>query len=442
MVIIGLEGVYSMKKIIIICVVVFFVGMGFQPAFANNNRISIGKVEQQPMGGKFIRTFGGNGWDEGKCVRQTSDGGYIITGHTQSFGAGSSDVWLIKTDNAGNEIWNRTFGGTDYDVGSCVQQTSDGGYIISGRAELFEPNWEDIWLIKTDSDGNMMWNRSFGGKWTENGDYVLQTSDGGYIIIGHTTSFGSWDVWLVKTDSDGNELWNRSFEGKETQGGNCIQHTSDGGYIITGYTYSFGAGESDVWLIKIDSSGNMLWNRTYGGTDYEFGSHVQQTTDGGYIIIGRTNSSGAGSWDVWLVKTDSSGNMIWNRIFGGPDRDYGRCVQQTTDGGYIITGTSYSFNSDDCDVWLIKTDSSGKMVWNRIFGDTCSDAGRFVQQTTDGGYIITGETASYGAGNWNVWLIKTDENGRSKTKTVTNNMLLLRILERFPLLHKMFLIIN
>jgi hypothetical protein len=350
----------------------------------------IGKVEQQPKGGNFIRTFGGNGWDEGKCVRQTTDGGYIITGHTQSFGAGKSDVWLVKTDNAGNELWNKTFGGAEFDSSRCVQQTSDGGYIISGEADSFSPDWEDIWLIKTDNSGNMIWNKTFGGKWSESGDYVLQTSDSGYIIAGHTTSFGSWDVWIIRTDSDGDELWNRSFGGKESQGGNCIQHTSDGGYIITGYTYSFGAGESDVWLIRTDSSGNMMWNRTFGGTD----------------------------------------------------RDFGRCVQQTTDGGFIITGTSYSFNSDDCDVWIIKTDSSGEMVWNRVFGDTSSDAGRFVQQTTDGGYIITGQTMSYGAGNWNVWLIKTDEYGRSKAKTVTDNMLLLRILERFPLLQKLLLFIK
>ena len=417
-----------MKKIIILGIICLFVGMGFQPAFANNNNISVGKAEQQPRSGTFMRTFGGDNWDEGFCVQQTTDGGYIITGLTYSFGAGSRDVWLIKTDSSGNMVWNRTFGGIPNDEGFCVQQTTDGGYIITGETWSYDVGFSDVWLIKTDSAGNKMWDKTFGGTGADSGYYIQQTTDGGYIITGFTYSFGAGlaDVWLIKTDNAGNMVWDKTFGGKGIDYGYCIQWTTDGGYIITGKY------DDDVWLIKTDSTGNMMWNKTFGRTDYDYGNCVQQTTDDGYIITGYTGR------DVWLIKTDSAGNMVWNRTFGGTSGDEGFCVQQTTDGGYIITGLTYSFGAGSRDLWLIKTDSTGNMMWNRTYGRTHPDKGRFVQQTIDDGYIIIGGTQSFGDISCDVWLIKTDKDGKPRNKEVTNNQLLLqRILERFPLLQKL-----
>ena len=364
---------------------------------------------------EWSKTFGGPGEDAGNAVQQTSDGGYTIAGYTDSFGAGRTDVYLMKTDKNGNEEWSKTFGGTDSDWGNSVQQTSDGGYIIAGEAYFFGP--ADICLIKTDKNGNLEWSKTFGGTGWDEGYSVQQTSDGGYIIAGYTDSFGagSDDVYLIKTDENGNEEWSKTFGGKECDGGKSVQPTSDGGYIIagytggyiiSGYTRPFGAGSSDVYLIKTDKNGNLEWNKTFGGTGWDEGYSVQQTSDGGYIIAGYTDSFGAGSDDVYLIKTDENGNEEWSKTFGGKECDGGKSVQPTSDGGYIIAGDTSSFGAGGFDVYLIKTDKNGNLEWSKTFGGSDWDYGNSVQQTTDGGYIIAGKTWSFGAG-WNdVWLIK------------------------------------
>jgi len=357
---------------------------------------------------EWSKTFGNPGDDFGESVQQTSDGGYVIAGFTESYGAGGKDVWLIKTDSNGDKAWDETFGGTSDDGGWSVQRTADGGYIISGYTESYGGGARDAWLIKTDSNGNKVWDKTFGGASDDDGWSVQQTLDGGYIVAGATGSYGAGegDVWLIKTDSDGDKVWDKTFGGTSDDAGWSVQQTSDGGYVIAGYTSSYGAGQWDAWLIKTDSNGNRVWDRTFGGVSFDDGESVQETSDGGYIIAGFTKSYGAGGEDVWLIKTDSSGNEVWDKTFGGTSDDVGWSVHQTSDGGYIIAGSTSSYGAGEWDAWLIKTDSDGNKVWEKTLGGTSDDDGISVHQTSDGGYVVAGATVSYGAGGQDVWLTK------------------------------------
>ncbi len=354
------------------------------------------------------RTYGGTNSDCGCSVQQTSDGGYITAG----YGAGG-DVYLIKTDTSGYALWTRTYGGTDTELGYSVQQTSDGGYIV---AVMTSGRYARVTLIKTDAQGDTLWTRDLGSTIMSEGYSVRQTSDGGYIIAAGPGM--DFDVYLIKTNASGDTLWTRSYGGTRSDCGYSVQQTSDGGYVIAGYTLSFGAGVYDVYLIKTNASGDTLWTRTYGGTSADCGYSVQQTLDGGYIITGYTCSFGAGAPDstnVYLIKTDASGDTLWTRTYSGTGNDCGRSVQQTADGGYIIAGYTHYFYigpPDSANVYLIKTDASGDTLWTRTYGGTSADYGYSVQQTSDGGYIVAGYTASFGAGSYDVYLIKTDSLGR------------------------------
>jgi len=313
-----------------------------------------------------------------------------------------------------DSLWNRTFGGDDDEYGESVQQTSDGGFIIAGSTYSYGAGQWDAYLIKTDNSGIEEWSQTFGGIWSDWGYSVQQTSDGGYIIAGYTRSYGAGgaDFYLFKTDALGNEEWGRAFGGSDEDEGRSVQQTNDGGYIMVGFTYSYGAGSSDVYLIKTDTLGIVQWDQTFGGYSMDGGRSVQQTSDGGYIIAGSTWSYGAGGADLYLIKADSTGNQEWVRTFGGYNCDYGETVQETSDGGYIITGsTGGDFGIVDFDLYLVKTDASGIEQWSRIFGGDNYDWGYDVQQTTDAGYIIAGYTWHYGHNSRDVYLIKTNTSG-------------------------------
>ena len=319
----------------------------------------------------------------GNSVQQTNDGGFIITGRT-NIGNGAS--FLLKTNGNGVEEWNIIMAPMIVGEGNSVQQTTDGGYIICGSEYINA--YENIFLKKVDANGNLLWSKNFGGPYDDRGNSVQQTTDGGYIITGNRGS----DIYLIKTNGNGDSLWTKTFGDQFNvyDWGYSIQQTIDGGYIICS------KGETHNYLIKTDENGIEQWSQNLFG-----GRSVQQTNDGGYIITGGSKS---------LIKTDENGDSLWTKTFGVTGDEIGYSVQQTSDGGYIVTGHTYSSAGNLYDIYLRKTDGNGQEQWNQTFGDTLYDFGRSVQQTVDGGYIISGgrNVSSYGEC---LFLMKTDGNG-------------------------------
>lgn len=378
--------------------------------FTLTNAYSGGKAAGPVI--EWERWFGGSEDDKAYSVQQTSDGGYIIAGYTYSSEAGSSDVYLVKTDSEGNMEWEKTFGGKGSDIGYSVRQTKDGGYIVGGFTSSYGAGGDDAYLIKTDAAGNMQWEQVYGGSKQDQYYSVRQTLDGGYVLVGATFSFGAGhrDGHLIKTDSDGNVQWDKTFGGGNHDATGWVEQTTDGGYIVAGYTNSYGVGDLDAYLIKTDPNGDQEWQQTFGGPNRDQAYSVRPTADGGYVLGGISHSYGAGDRDIYLIKTDSNGNLEWNQTFGEDGEEMGWIVSQTIDGGYIIGGATDAPDvfSSVGDAYLIKTDSRGNAQWEKRIGGSKSfgHVGP-VEQTSDGGYIAVGisKPRSFGP-NWDAYVVK------------------------------------
>lgn len=388
---------------------------------------------------EWNRIFGGSGKNDAfYSVQQTSDGGYIAAGYTDSSGAGLEDVWLIKTDISGNTQWSKTFGGKGSNKAFSVKQTTDRGYIIAGYMVPGQSGLLAL-AIKTDANGNEQWNRTYKKRGYEGYNSVQQVSDGGYIFAGWTkwnwVSGEKVDAWLVKTDANGNEQWNRTFiEQEDTVEFKSILQTTDDGYIILGGINSGSHNKRATLVVRTNASGYELWSKIFSGkVTYRFGekdqytaSSVQQTSDGDYIIAGSKIypyiNWGELSYnsDTWLIKIDNKGNEQWNKTFGGEGYEWANSVQQTSDGGYILAGITSSYGAMKGNALLIKTDEEGNMQWSKTLGDKkyTSEAlksrqrywgAESAQQTSDGGYIVAGHVYSDGA--YSAWLIKVKSTG-------------------------------
>mgnify|MGYP000921915451 FL=1 len=334
---------------------------------------------------EWNKTFGGSGSDVGNSVIEAEDGGYIIAGWTDSFGMGQNDVWLTKTDSKGFEEWNRTYGGTGDDIGRSVMNVGD-GYFIVGSTRSHGSEDFDLWLIKTDSEGNKVWDKTFGGPGDDLGNAIIGTKDGDYIIGGSKhQSDEDVDDWLIKIDSNGQEKWNRTLGDTGYETIIALQET-DGEYVTAGQTNSYGSGNIDIWIVKTDSNGDELWNRTLGSPGSDICNSIKQTRDGGFILVGRTDYYGTGKPDLWLMKVDSNGNKLWDKVFGGPEWDEGTSIIETND-GYMIAGSTSSY------IWLVKTDSSGDKTWDKRLAMSPSlsiPIASSIRQVKDGGYVILG----------------------------------------------------
>ena len=311
-------------------------------------------------------SFGGSFDDELYSIQRTSDAGYIATGRTKSYGDNNYDLFLIKADKSGNILWQKNYGGAREDEGYSVEETADGGYIVAGRTRSYGSGMYDVWLMKVDPSGEKIWDKAFGGALDDEASSIKQTIDGGFIIAGNTKSFGSgmYDVWLLKIDQFGGKIWDKTIGGSRDDMGDSIQETRDGGFVVAGTTGSWGNGDSDALLIKIDSNGNEQWKKTFGGprserNPWSRGWSVQQTADGGFAMLGSTNSVGSGGYDIWFIKTDANGDKIADKVYGGAYDEEGGSLVKTREGLHILIGSTRSFGSGGFDAWLIMTDQNG-----------------------------------------------------------------------------------
>jgi len=347
----------------------------------------------------WSKTYGGAGNDSGNCIVQTSDGGYIIGG---TYNYSTYRGWVVKTDIYGSMSWNKTFGL----LSAYVQQTSDGGFIIGtwGAPGI-------VSLVKTDFYGNITWSKTYHDILvTWHVEDIQQASDGGYVVLSNCFSL-TWGEGIIffKTDSDGNLEWQKDYApfGTRCRGYDFVE-TSDGGYMIAGLTSGFGAVGYDFWLVRTDANGNMLWNKTYGGAGTDIAYSLAKTSDGGFVMVGSTTSFGAGGSDLWLVKVDANGNLVWSKTYGGAGNDSGNCIVQTSDGGFVMVGSTTSFGAGGSDLWLVKVDANGNKQGDFfITGGVKDDWGSCVIESKDKLYfIVAGATESFGAGGRDLWLIK------------------------------------
>jgi len=365
------------------------------------------------LNAQWAITYGGSETDEAYSIQQTSDGGYIVAGETGSFGAGAIDFWILKLAPDGEIEWQKTYGGSRSDSASSIQQTNDGGYIVAGKTESFGAEYNDIWVLKLSSAGDIDWQKTYGGSGSDGASSIQQTSDGGYIVAGEIGSFGARDkdIWILKLSSTGAIEWQRTYGGSEWETDPSIKQTNDGGYIVVGHTESIGVGGADIWVLKLSSAGDIEWQKTYGGSRSDSASSIQQTNDGGYIVAGKTESFGAGYNDIWVLKLSSAGDIDWQKTRGGTSYDEALSIQQTSDGGYIVAGSTDSFGAGSSDVWILKLTSSGDIGWQKTYGGSGSDGASSIQQTSDGGYIVTGYIISWGAGSRDFWVLKLSSDG-------------------------------
>lgn len=397
-----------MKKII--CLVLFMSLCVFSTTLISQENLQPGDDSVI----SFIIHLDIPGKSRGVTVEEVKDGGYIITGQTSGGQYGGEDVFLIHTNERGEIIWLKTYGGSGNDHGWAVRQTVDDGYIVAGYTDSFGEGAMDVYLIRTDARGDTLWTKTIGGPGDEYGWDIRNSTDGGFIIAAQTDSGGNGeiDACLIKVDAMGNTEWTRTYGGSEIDRVFSVQQTSDGGYIAGGITYSFTSvspEDRDGYLVKTDASGIQEWYQTIGEDGYDVVHSVALNKDGGYFLTGYGDSfSASASRDVYLMTTDSQGQVQWLKLYGGPGEERGIKGLQTSDGGFVAIG----FTSDNRNIYLVKTDETGEALWKRTFGEDLSiDFGYTVRETRDGGYILTGHSESLDGNDRKIILIKTDKAG-------------------------------
>lgn len=366
------------------------------------------------QGVRYQKVVGGVDEDYAYKVIPSPDGGSVMCGRTESFGAGGSDVYCIKVDSAGNTLWKKTYGGALEDIGYGLAATTDGGYLLVGSTQSFGSGVTDAYIIKVNEMGDTVWTKTYGGTGIDMAKGIIATNDSCFIIAGRTRSFGagSDDAYLLKIDGDGKERWNYVIGGTGIDVVEIIEPTADGDFIVGGYTNCSGAGSFDVLLLKITTDGQIKWSKTIGKASPDYPKSIRQTSDGGFIILGATYATSSLYTDIYLVKVDSTGDVSWSKTMNGAEvtsDDEASVIYQLDDGGYMI-GANTGFSDISSSLYvacLLRTKPDGEILWSKAF--TSKTYGADMYRTPEGGYVMAGFMKHVeSAGNYDVYVVKMD----------------------------------
>lgn len=345
---------------------------------------------------------------------EVSTGGYLMAGSTDPGGSGR-DAWLVRIDADGNQLWNHSYrqSGSRWENLYGVVECSDGGFAAVGRLSNNDLNTEyDVFVLKVDSAGVQEWNSTFGGSNSEYAREIIEVSGGGFAVISFTDQFGAGltDMWLIRLDTNGNHLWNNTYGGSASDQGYSLTETSSG-FALLGITESFGAGGTDIWLVHVDTSGNHLWNQTYGGTNNDYGLKIRELANGDFGFCGDTLSFGPDTGvteNAWFFRVDATGTPIWNHTYGGTDIDYALDFNELSD-GFVLCGSTRSFDVGAYDYYVIRTDNDGTLLWNHTYGGADVDNCLTIVAPSSGGFIAYGDSLNYGAGLEDYWVISISD---------------------------------
>ena len=377
-------------------------------------------INGPPVDQGFLRTFGTTFYDYGWGVDETFDGGAIIVGAKEYRSDRTRDILLVKVDENGFGLWEKSFGGSNNEEGYAVKQCMDGGFILAGYSTSYGAA-ADIYVVKTDPYGIKEWDKVYGGNNLDRAYEIIETHDGHFIIVGVTNSpgisHGNDDIWLQKIDGQGNTVWRNAYGESNHEVGYDVVELPDGGFLVLGYKNFYDVSGKDIYLIRTDSVGTIVWAKTYGSSMVfdEIGYSIHEAYPSGYLICASTNSRDNGWFDPQVIKIDYDGNMQWSAIYNGSGRSHTRWVATPTyDGGAAIIGTTTYYHTnegDNEDIYLIKIDQQGQELWNIGFEGGDSDWGWSIVETCINDLLIVGSTKSYGRGLFDIILMNTNEFG-------------------------------
>jgi hypothetical protein len=363
---------------------------------------------EEPSHGDIIweGLYGGSGLDEGWDIAFSPDGGFAIAGYTYSLGQGESDLYVTKAAADGGEEWSSVFGGTSKDEAFGIDIVSNEGYIVAGRSESIG-SYGSVYVLRLGLSGDTIWTCVFDGLGNDGGEDVKVTNDGGFIVGGYfSVGTNMMDMYLLRINSNGDSIWAKTYGGSDYERGFSVLQTPDNGFVGAGYRHYSGTGNYDVYMVRVDENGDTLWTKTFGDSEWDEANDVIRTSDGNYAVVGNWESGGR--WDVFLMKVDDNGNELWRKIYGGGSDDFGYSLVEMPDGGFIIVGGTYSYGAGQTDMYVIRTDMDGDTVWTRTYGGSGYDFGHSICSTSDGKYAVVGYNGSKGSGSYDVWLLKIE----------------------------------